>query len=100
MVLVGLITLKDHMKRRVTVTAISEDEVVGLLQRLNLYDIVVSGKATCFICGRVVTLSNIGGLLEVNKRTVLICSKPSCIAKAALLSRGFREKEHMTPSHP
>jgi len=79
--------MKSVVKRRIPVTAISTDEVVGLLHKLNLYDDVVSGKAKCFICGRKITLDNIGGILMVNGKPVLVCDRPSCIARAALLSK-------------
>jgi hypothetical protein len=53
--------MKGIVRRRIPVTAISSDDVVGLLRRLDLYDDVVNGKITCFICRIRVTLENIGG---------------------------------------
>ncbi len=79
--------MKNVVKRRIPVTAISTDEVAGLLRKLNLYDDVVSGKAKCFICGRKITLDNIGGILMVDGKPVLVCDKPSCIVRVALLSK-------------
>jgi len=79
--------MKGVVRRRIPVTAISTDEVAGLLRKLNLYDDVVSGKAKCFICGRKITLDNIGGVLMVDGKPVLVCDKPSCIVRAALLSK-------------
>jgi len=78
---------KDIVRRRIPVTAISSDNVVGLLRRLDLYDDVVKGKITCPFCRTRVTLKNIGGISVVSGKTVLICDKPGCIARAAVLSK-------------
>jgi hypothetical protein len=86
---------KDIIRRRIPVTAISSDNVVGLLRRLDLYDDVVKGKITCYICGKEVTLENIGGILVVSGKTILICDKPGCIARAAVLSKEKQKRNSM-----
>jgi hypothetical protein len=84
------------VRRRIHVTAISYEDVAGLLRRLELYDDVVKGKITCHICGKEVMLENIGGILAVNGKIVLICDKPDCIARAAVLSS--KERQHVAGS--
>ena len=79
--------MRSIVRRRIPVTAISSDDVVGLLRRLDLYNDIISGRAKCFICERRVTLENIGGILEVSGKIVLICDNPGCIARAAILSK-------------
>jgi len=79
--------MKGVVRRKVKVTAITTDEVEGVLRKLGLYDDVANGRAHCFICGRKIDLSNIGGILMVDEAPVLVCDKPSCIARAAILSR-------------
>ena len=83
------------VRRRIHVTAISSDDVVGLLRRLELYDEVVKGKITCFICKTIVTLENIGGVTVVGGKAILVCGNPGCIARAAVLSK---ERQHVTGS--
>jgi hypothetical protein len=78
---------KDIVRRRIPVTAISSDDVVGLLRRLDLYDDVVNGKITCPFCRTIVTLENIGGVTVVGGKTILTCDNPRCIARAAVLSK-------------
>jgi len=75
------------IKRRVPVTAVSIDDVENILRKLGVYDMVENGEATCYICGRKITTENIGGILMVCDRIVLICDKPSCIGRATLLSK-------------
>jgi hypothetical protein len=86
---------KDIVRRRIPVTAISSDDVVGLLHRLELYDDVVNGKITCFICKTIVTLENIGGVTVVGGKAILVCDNPGCIARAAVLSK---ERQHVAGS--
>jgi hypothetical protein len=72
--------------RDVAVPAISEDSLPRVLRRLELYDDVANGKAACYICGKPkLTLETIGAIAMISGKPVLICSKPSCIGKAALL---------------
>lgn len=72
--------------RDVVVPAIREDVLPGVLRRLGLYDDVVNGKAKCYVCGELLTLDSIGAIAMVNDKPVLVCSKPSCIGKIALIT--------------
>jgi len=69
--------------RGVVVPATTDNELPKVLTKLGLYDDIVNGKAKCYICKRALTLNSIGAIIMVNDKPVLICGKPSCIAKAA-----------------
>jgi len=77
--------------RDVVVPAIREDVLPGVLKKLGLYDDVVNGKATCYVCGERLTLDAVGAIAMVDDKPVLICSKPSCIGKAALITSRSRQ---------
>jgi len=77
--------------RVVEVSVISEDVLPGVLKRLGLYGHVVSGNAKCYICSEKLTLDTIGAIAMINNKPVLICSKPSCIGKAALITSRARQ---------
>ena len=79
--------MKIVVRRKIPVTAISDKDIAGLLRRLGLYKDVVEGRAKCYICGRRLTLENIGAVLIIDGKPVLVCDKPSCIAEATLLQR-------------
>ena len=72
--------------RRISVTAVHQNELEPVLHRLGVYDEVVAGRAKCHFCNVSVTMENIGGLLSLNGKIVLVCDKPECLAKAALAS--------------
>jgi len=81
---------KQILKRRIPVTAIHVDELEGVLKKLRVYDSVASGEARCHFCGEPISLGNIGGILSVNGETILICGKPECLIRAAILSAKMR----------
>ena len=67
------------------VPAISEEILPEVFKKLELYEDVVNGRAKCYICGRQLTLDTIGAIAVLDKKPVLICSKPSCISRASLI---------------
>jgi hypothetical protein len=77
--------LSKYRFRNVEVPAISEDILPEVLKKLELYEDVVNGHAKCYICGRQLTLDTIGAIAVLDKKPVLICSKPSCIGRASLI---------------
>ena len=48
-------------KIKITIRAIDDAVLVGVLKRLGLYEGVVEGRYRCFSCGRRITFSNLGG---------------------------------------
>ena len=81
----------NYRLRNVEVPVISEDVLPRVLKRLELYEDVVNGNAKCYICGEKLTLDTIGAIAMMNDKPVLICSKPSCIGKATLLTNRARQ---------
>lgn len=77
--------------RRRSITAIYSDELPSVLKKLGLYDDVVNGRISCYICGRRLDLSNIGGIMGVNGKPVLICDSYACILKASMQNKKQRD---------
>jgi len=83
--------------RVVAVPAVSEEALPGVLRKLGLYEDAASGKAACHVCGAPLTLNTIGAIAKLGGKTVLICSKPSCIGKASLLASKARAHRPTSP---
>jgi hypothetical protein len=79
------VMLSKYRFRNVEVSAISEEILPEVLRKLELYEDVVNGHVKCYICGRRLTLDTIGAIAMIDRRPVLICSKPSCIGRASLI---------------
>ncbi len=65
------------------VKAIHDSDLERVLRKLGLYEKLVRGELRCAICGRVLTLENLGGLYKENGKIKLVCNRIECLVKAA-----------------
>lgn len=69
---------------KVTVKAIHDTDLVKVLKRLRLYEGVVEGRYRCFVCGRRITFSNMGGLFKSRDGEIhFVCDDIKCLMVAA-----------------
>ena len=69
---------------RVTIRAIHDTDLVKVLKKLGLYEGVVEGRYKCFVCGRKITLENIGGLFKSRDGKINFeCNNMRCLMIAA-----------------
>lgn len=61
-------------------------EAESVLRKFNLYDDVVSGKARCHVCGKQLSLSNVGMITEVGGKQVITCSSYACLLDVVMLN--------------
>ncbi|RLG83078.1 MAG: hypothetical protein DRO40_05880 [Thermoprotei archaeon] len=72
------------MVSKVTIKAIHDTDLVKILKRLGLYEGVVEGNCKCFVCGRRITLDNIGGLFKSRDGKInFVCNNMKCLMTAA-----------------
>ncbi|MCU7787505.1 hypothetical protein ODS41_06195 [Pyrobaculum sp. 3827-6] len=68
----------------VVVKAVHDTDLVDVLKRLGLYEGVVGGRYRCFVCGRPITVDNLGGMFKSKDgRINLVCSDVKCLVAAA-----------------
>ena len=77
------------VRYNVTVPAVSEEALPGILKKLGLYD-DASGKAACYVCGAPLTLNTIGAIAKLDGKAVLICDSPPASAKPRCSPAGRR----------
>lgn len=65
--------------------AFNDDDVVGLLKSLQVYDEVLNGHKNCIFCGDKISLINIDAILPVEHKVEFSCLKSECHIK--LLTR-------------
>jgi len=65
------------------VKAIHDSDLERVLRRLGLYEKLVRGELKCAICGRPLTLENLGGLYKENGEVKLVCNRIECLVEAA-----------------
>ena len=66
------------------IKAIHDSDLVQVLRKLDLYDRLIKEELECSICGRPLTLDNLGGVYRDSKGEVkLVCNRIECLVTAA-----------------
>ena len=65
------------------IKAVHDVDLERVLRRLGLYDKLIRGELRCAICGRPLTLENLGGLYKEGGQVKLVCNRIECLAEAA-----------------
>ncbi len=72
------------MARAVSIVkAIHDSDLERVLRKLGLYEKLVRGEFRCAVCGRPLTLENLGGLYRENGEVKLVCNRIECLVEAA-----------------
>ena len=72
------------MRFKVVLKAIHDVDLVKVLKKLGIYNDVVEGRCRCFVCGRRITLENLGGMFKSRDgRINLVCDDIKCLFTAA-----------------
>jgi len=79
---------------RITIGAVHDTDLVGVLRKLGLHEGVVEGKYKCFVCGRKITLENLGGMFRSRDEKInFVCDNIKCLITAAeITSKINRER--------
>lgn len=59
--------------------AIYEDDLIGYLKSVGLYDDIVAGKHKCKYCGHSITLENLEIIVPQNDGAEFVCSNKNCL---------------------
>ncbi|MEB3862234.1 MAG: hypothetical protein GSR84_08460 [Desulfurococcales archaeon] len=54
-----------------------------VLRRLGLYEKLARGELRCAVCGRSLSLENLGGIYKEDGEVKLVCNRIECLAEAA-----------------
>ncbi len=65
------------------VKTVHDTDLERVLKKLGLYEKLVRGELRCSICGRPLTLENMGGIYRENGEVKLVCNKIECLVEAA-----------------
>lgn len=87
------------LAEKTKIVAIDEKDLPRVLARLGVYDDVINGRAKCYICGRQLTMDNIGVIMGVNGKPVLICDNNVCIAKASINNKARKLERAFSIAH-
>ncbi len=63
---------------KITIDAILDKELETYLKRVGLWELFKSGELRCFVCGKVLTEENFGGVYEKGDEKKPFCNDPKC----------------------
>jgi hypothetical protein len=84
--------LKAKRIGEITLYAVDDRNLVDVLKKLGIYQGVVAGRFRCYICGKTVTMQNIGGIFKHEGQIRLVCNVIKCLYEAAQLTA--RRRQH------
>ncbi len=70
----------------ITLYVVDDRSLVGVLEKLGIYQDVAAGRARCYICGRPVSVESLGGLFKHEGQIRLVCNDIRCLYEAARLT--------------
>ena len=84
--------LKAKRIGEITLYAVDDRNLAEILKKLGIYGDVAAGRLRCHVCGKPVTMQNIGGIFKHEGQVRLVCNDISCLYSAAWLTA--RRRQH------
>ncbi len=85
--------LRELRAEKVSIPAFFDDDLEAIARKLGLYDDLVRGTAKCFICGKRVTLRNLGAFLKTGDGIKVVCDDSACLYKAVRIAEELSHRE-------
>lgn len=71
-----------HMKQSTNaIKAVYDDHLQSFLEKIGVYEKVVSGLEKCKFCGRPISLENLASVFPESGSIKYVCDDPECIVK-------------------
>lgn len=77
-------------KKKETLTAVYDDDLMGVLRELGVEKDFLRGSLNCHFCGDTITWDNLHSIFPLGGTVKLGCDKPECVEK--LVSRMEQER--------
>jgi hypothetical protein len=84
--------LKAKRIGEITLYAVDDRNLADILKKLGIYGDVAAGRLSCYVCGRHITMQNIGGIFKREGRIRLVCNDIKCLYEAARLTARRRQR--------
>lgn len=65
-------------------------DMPGILKKLGMFEDAEVGRLRCYLCGRPVSLQNIGGIFKHEGQIRVVCNNIKCLYEAARLNYARR----------
>lgn len=71
--------MKLFRKQSLGLKAVYEDDLVGYLKSIGVYDTVMRGEHFCKFCGNTITIENLEVIIPSAPGIQIVCSNKNCI---------------------
>lgn len=59
--------------------AVHDDDLLSLLKSLGVEKNILSGECVCNVCGKIITLENLGAIVPQDGNITFVCDDLNCI---------------------
>jgi len=82
--------LKEFRAEKVRVPAFFEEDLEAIAKKLGYYEALVHGEVKCFICGKQVSLQNVGAFIKTGDGIKVVCDSTICLFKAIRIAEELK----------
>jgi len=82
--------LREFRAEKVSVPAFFEEDLEAIAKKLGYYEALVRGEVKCFICGRQVSLQNVGAFIKTGEGVKVVCDSTTCLFKAIKIAEELK----------
>jgi hypothetical protein len=75
------LSLFNWLRNTSSLKAVQDADLVEYLQKLGVYEDVITGRVHCVFCGEKIDLDNLQALFPKDDKIVMVCSKIICLDK-------------------
>ncbi len=68
-----------QLRKRLDVKAVWDSDLVALLKKLGAFDFLVLGSLVCEVCGKNVSLENLGAIIPGKSEVKVTCDDTACV---------------------
>ena len=71
--------MKFFRKNNNGLKAVYEDDLIGYLKSIGIYDAIVRGEHLCKFCGNAITIENLEVIIPSASGIQIVCDNKNCI---------------------
>ncbi len=71
--------MKSLFQKRNRLKAVYEDDLIGYLKSIGVYDEITQGNRRCVYCGNHITLENLEVIVPKGRIVEIICNNENCL---------------------
>lgn len=71
--------MNPFRKKNIGLKAVYEDDLVGYLKSIGIYDAVMRGEHLCKFCGDAITLENLEVIIPAALDVQIVCHNKNCV---------------------